>query len=120
MRVTISNQGSGKMQVGVDGLFYSDLNAEQLAPNVHAVQWYETHGEVEYKNVDTGRITANVEITNLDDFEFAVSAWQVFHAEVLATAAAKAEQEALAQAQASEEADTHDGAEALQQPLNGG
>lgn len=93
MRLTISDQENNLMQVTIDGVAYEDLNGTQLAANIHAVQWYETYGEVEYKDPATGKMTHNVEIDSIADFQFAIDAWYV----------AKAAQEA-AEAEVSEEA----------------
>jgi hypothetical protein len=56
---------------------------------VHAVQWYETHGEIEVKDPATGRMIANEVITSIDAFQPAIAAWQ---------AAKTAEEAALAAA----------------------
>lgn len=38
-------------KVGVDGLFLEfDLSACAIPANIHALQWYETEGEVEFIN----------------------------------------------------------------------
>jgi hypothetical protein len=39
-------------KVGVNGLFFGDLNLAtcDIPPNIHALQWYETEGEVEFIN----------------------------------------------------------------------
>lgn len=75
MRLAITDQENNMMQVGIDGVFYEDLNGTQLAENIHAVQWYDTHGEVEYKDLATGNMTHNVEIDSITDFQFAIDAW---------------------------------------------
>jgi hypothetical protein len=43
---------------------------------VHAVQWYETHGEVEIKNPETGRMVANEVITTIEIYQPAITMWQ--------------------------------------------
>lgn len=92
MRLVITDQENNMMQVGIDGVFYENLNGSQLAEDIHAVQWYGDHGEVEYKDPATGKMTHNEEITSISEFQFAVNAWN----------AAKAAEEA-ANAEASEE-----------------
>jgi len=77
MRLVIADQENNMMQVGIDGVFYDDLNGTQLAGNIHAVQWYDTHGEIEYKDLVTGNMTHNTEIDSIADFQFAVDAWYV-------------------------------------------
>jgi len=44
--------------------------------SVHAVQWYETHGEIEVKDPVTGRMVANEVITSIDAFQPAIDVWQ--------------------------------------------
>lgn len=75
MRLVITGQKNNIMQVGIDGVFYEDLDGTQLAENIHAVQWYDTYGEVEYKDPATGKMTQNVEIDSIADFQFAIDAW---------------------------------------------
>ena len=73
-RLVIINNGSGNLQVGKDDLFFN-VTSSLLADNIHALQWYETHGEVEYKDPASGRMTHNVEIDSIADFQFAIDAW---------------------------------------------
>lgn len=46
-RVTVINNDNDRMDVIIDGEAYYDLPLA-LPKNVHAVQWYGEHGEVEY------------------------------------------------------------------------
>ena len=65
-------------RVGVDELFFEPVELPQLDPAIHAVQWYGEYGEVEYKpRLEGGAIvkTANLLITDLTPFQFAVNAW---------------------------------------------
>lgn len=92
MRLTISDQEKNLMQVTIDGVSYDELNGTQLAANIHAVQWYDTYGEIEYKDPATGNMTHNVEIDSIADFQFAIDAWYVAKAaEDAAIAEAEAE-----------------------------
>ena len=75
------------MQVTVDGISYEDIDGSALANNIHAVQWYDTHGEIEYKDPVTGNITRNEEINSITNFQFAIDAWNVIRAEDLAAIA---------------------------------
>lgn len=75
MRLVIIDQENNMMQVGIDGLFYEDLDGSQLADNIHAVQWYGESGEIEYKDPATGKMTHNEDIVSIDAFQFAVDAW---------------------------------------------
>jgi hypothetical protein len=63
-RVAIGNEG------------YDNLDLSFLDPTIHAVQWYDTHGEVEHKDPATGKMTANREILNIDEFQQAITVWQ--------------------------------------------
>ena len=98
MRLTII---SDDQLIGKDGVNYNELDMTQLASNVHAVQWYDTWGEVEYKPVIVNgqkTIPQNTIIDSIGDYQWAIDAWQVAHDAALAAEAA-----ALAAAQATEE-----------------
>ena len=62
--------------VSVDGKGFGELDLSFIDASVHAVQWYETHGEVEVKDPVTGRMVANEVITSIDAFQPAIDAWQ--------------------------------------------
>ena len=62
--------------VTLDGESYANLNLSFLDPTIHAVQWYDTHGEVEHKDPATGKMTANREIQSIDEFQQAITVWQ--------------------------------------------
>jgi hypothetical protein len=75
MRLTII---ADDKRVGVDGLFFESVELPQLDPTIHAVQWYGGHGEVEYKTrFENGVFVkpANVLITDVTPFQFAVDVW---------------------------------------------
>jgi hypothetical protein len=96
MRLTIIHEENNKMMVGIDGCFYLNLDATGLTDDIHAIQWYGDHGELEKKDTVTGKMVANEEISSVEDFQFAIDAWN---------AAYQAEQEALlAEAQQQESA----------------
>jgi len=63
--------------VSVDGKGIDGLDLSFMDASVHAVQWYETHGEIEVKDPVTGRMIANEVITSIDAFQPAIAAWQV-------------------------------------------
>ncbi len=73
MRVTIIPEDGF---VSVDGEGYNGVNLSFMEPDIHAVQWYETDGEIERKNI-RGRIVANENITDLTPYQPALDAWQV-------------------------------------------
>jgi hypothetical protein len=62
--------------VSVDGEGYSELDLSFMASDIHALQWYDTDGEIERQD-SRGRITANEEITDLTPYQPALDAWQV-------------------------------------------
>lgn len=85
MRVTIVPDDKA---VTVNGESYSNLDLSFIDPFVHAVQWYETHGEIERKDPITQKMISNEEITSLDDFQQAITAWQTEKDRVAAELAA--------------------------------
>lgn len=62
--------------VNVDGKGFGGLDLSFIDASVHAVQWYETHGEIEVEDPVTGRMVANEVITSIDAFQPAINAWQ--------------------------------------------
>jgi len=93
MRFIIIREEDNQITLGKDGVFYNDIDTNQLDSTIHAVQWYNTYGDIERQDPATGNITANESITSLDDFQWAVDLWQTTHDAYLAWVA---EQEALA------------------------
>jgi hypothetical protein len=87
MRVTILPDDNS---VSVDGEGYGGLDLSFMDADVHAVQWYDTHGEVERKDPVTKKMTGNEEITSLDQFQQAITAWQAEKDKVAAEVAAAA------------------------------
>lgn len=61
--------------VSVDGRSFSGLDLSALDPQIHAVQWYGTTGEMEL-TPDTNGMGANIAITSLVVFQPALDAWQ--------------------------------------------
>ena len=64
--------------VGINSEFFDSLDLPQLDSTIHAVQWYGEYGEVEYKTrFENGALVkpANVLITDVTSFQFAVDAW---------------------------------------------
>ena len=75
MRVTIIPEDGF---VSEDSKGYSGLTFE-IDPAIHAVQWYDTFGEVEYKSVFNGMSIIkpqNQVITSLASYQPALNAWQ--------------------------------------------
>lgn len=91
MRLVIIHDENNEMTVGIDGYFYSHLDATGLADDIHAIQWFDDHGELERKNPVTGKMVANEEIFSVEDFQFAVDAWNAAYQAEQATLAAELE-----------------------------
>jgi len=87
MRVTILPDDKS---VSVDGEGYGGLDLSFMDADIHAVQWYDTHGEIERKDPVTKKMTSNEELTSLDQFQQAIAAWQVKKDRVAAEVAAAA------------------------------
>lgn len=76
MRVTIIPDDQS---VGVNGEFISPIELPELDSSIHAVQWHEEWGEVEFKTqFQNGKLIkpANQIITDFAPFQFAVDAWE--------------------------------------------
>jgi hypothetical protein len=103
MRLTII---ADDQMIGKDSEFYRNIDLSQLPSNVHALQWYDTWGEIEYKTVVSNGVKtrqANTIIESIDPYNWALTAWEnaktAYEAEVAAKEAADAaEQAALAAA----------------------
>lgn len=87
MRVTILPDDKS---VSVDGEGYGGLDLSFMDANIHAVQWYETHGEIERKDPVTQKMISNDAITSLDNFQQAIVVWQAKKDSVAAEIAAAA------------------------------
>jgi hypothetical protein len=72
MRVTIIPEDGF---VSVDGEGFTKLDLSFMDKDIHAVQWFDTEGEVERKN-SRGAIIANETITSITPFQKALDAWQ--------------------------------------------
>ena len=79
--------------VAKDGVAYTDLDLSALPSEFHALQWYDTKGDVESKDADGNPV--NTAITDLSPYQWCVDAWQAaYDAEQAAIAAAIAAAEA--------------------------
>ena len=47
-----------------------------MPSNVHAVQWYDTFGEIEIKDVITNKMIANEPITDITIYNDAITLWE--------------------------------------------
>ena len=62
----------------VDGIGYSGIDMTSLAAEIHALQWYGEYGEEEIKDLSTGGIVHNKEITSLNDYQTVLeSYWSI-------------------------------------------
>jgi hypothetical protein len=61
--------------VTLDGESYANLDLSFIEPTIHAVQWYGTFGEVEYKDPVTGKMTLNQEIFDISPYQQAIDLW---------------------------------------------
>jgi hypothetical protein len=64
----------------VNGVSAHDLDLSFIPSNVHAVQWYGDHGEIEIED-EYGRMVANQPIHSIDQFQAAIDAWEAATAE---------------------------------------
>jgi hypothetical protein len=62
--------------VSVDGERFSGLDLSFMDSDIHAVQWYETEGEIERRD-DRGRILENEHITSIAQFQQVLDVWTV-------------------------------------------
>lgn len=80
--------------VSVDGEKFSNLDLSFMDSDIHAVQWYETEGEVERRDT-RGRIIANEEITSIEPFQPVLDLWQAAKTATQQAQQAQQAQEAL-------------------------
>jgi hypothetical protein len=62
--------------VSVDGEGYGKLDLSFIDASVHAIQWYDTDGEIERRD-ERGRVVANEDFADLTPYQAALDAWQV-------------------------------------------
>ena len=72
MRITVVPSDK---RVTIDGKGYEDINLSSFDPSIHAIQWYDTYGEIEIKD-DRGRIVENRVIDSFEEFAFVVTLWE--------------------------------------------
>lgn len=73
----------------INGVSQTGVDMSSLSANLHAMQWYGTWGEEEYKDLETLQMLPNVRITSLDAYTAVFASFQQ-----LLEAANRAEEEA--------------------------
>jgi hypothetical protein len=53
--------------VNIDGYKVTGIDLSFIDPSFHAIQWYDTFGEIEIKDLVTGKILENREIFDITD-----------------------------------------------------
>lgn len=69
--------------VSIDGEGYTSLDLSFVGADIHALQWYETEGEIERQD-NRGRIILNEVITDLSPYQQALDMWQAKKNDALA------------------------------------
>jgi hypothetical protein len=72
MRITVITQDR---LVSIDGQAFDGINLSALDSNIHAIQWYDTDGEVEIVD-NRGRHIENRIITSFDEYSFLIPLWE--------------------------------------------
>lgn len=71
-------------RVSVDGYYFDGLDMSNLDNTIHAVQWYDTWGEVEFKTQLIGSQKVKPEnqlIDSVEPYQWAIDLWSVAKAE---------------------------------------
>jgi hypothetical protein len=98
MRITVIPEDE---VVSIDGEVYSGIDLSSLDSTIHAIQWYDTDGEVEVKDA-RGRMVENREITSFDEFAFVIPLWEAEKLKALQKLEADAQADAAARSSATE------------------
>ena len=53
--------------VVIDNVPANGIDLSFFDPTYHAIQWYGTYGEIEIKDIETGKILENMPITEIDE-----------------------------------------------------
>jgi hypothetical protein len=61
--------------VSIDNVGFGSLDLSSLPTSIHALQWYDTDGEIERKD-SRGRVISNETITDITPYQSAIDAWQ--------------------------------------------
>lgn len=74
MKITIIREDQA---VYVDGVSFASLDLSFMDQTIHAVQWKDTKGWIEYVDTDDGTKLANEPIEDFAPFQSALDAWNV-------------------------------------------
>lgn len=58
----------------IDGVGYNGVDMASLQPDIHAVQWFDVEGWVEFNETIEGK-PDNQAITNMDQFQLVLDSW---------------------------------------------
>jgi hypothetical protein len=72
----------------VEGNGYIGIDMVSVPEDVHAIQWYGTHGEVEIKDSVTGKLVRNEFITDLSAYQSVLASYWATRTAVEASQAA--------------------------------
>ncbi len=65
----------------VDGIGYFGIDMSSISTEIHAVQWNGFRGEEEIRDLSTGKIVQNKEISDLNDYQAVLNSyWSIRHA----------------------------------------
>lgn len=59
----------------VEGDGYTGIDMANVPVEIHAIQWYGTHGEVEIKDPVTGKLVRNEFITDLSAYQSVLASY---------------------------------------------
>lgn len=67
--------------VAIDGVGYAPIDLSSLNSDIHAVQWYGTHGEIEYVLNAQGEKPVNTLIDSIEQFSEIIQSWTTINTE---------------------------------------
>lgn len=85
--------------VSIDGEGYTNIDLSIINSDIHAIQWYDTEGEIERKD-SRGRMISNEQITSIEQFQPVLDLWQTTKTKRQLEEAQRIEAENLANAEA--------------------
>jgi hypothetical protein len=62
-------------KVNIDGVSYTDLDLSFIDPSIHAIQWKDSIGEIERRDLVTEKIIANEELLDISPYQKAIDLW---------------------------------------------